>query len=178
MFFANGDRRIAELFRLAHRRLASLDLADTFSLPQLISAVERDRGRPIHLIAKQLPSVAPQGLWIAGEQGDYIFYDSAAGAMRHYQIIGHELGHLLLDDDAVAADPGELAALLVPEADPTLVARLRMRTAYTDPVERRAEVFGTVVLSAIDGWSARQQPRILHGELGRLSSALEGVVDR
>lgn len=145
---------IQTLYRLAAQRLAALDLPAVFGIAELRAAVERARGRPVRLIAKDLPVLAPHGLWIAGEQADYVFFDRAAGPIRQYQIIGHELGHMLFDDDAVPAHPAELAAVIAPQPSAEVVRVLGLRTGYSDPVERRAEVFGTVAIRRMDLWAA------------------------
>jgi hypothetical protein len=145
---------IQAYYRLAAQRLAGLDLPAMFTIAELRTAVERVRGRPVRLIAKELPVLAPHGLWIAGEHADYVFFDRAAGPIRQYQIIGHELGHMLFDDDAVPACPAELAAVIAPQPAVELVHVLGQRTGYTDPVERRAEAFGTVAIQRMDLWTA------------------------
>jgi hypothetical protein len=147
-------RRIQAHYRLAAQRLAALDLPAVFTIAELRTAVEAVRGRPVRLIPKDLPVLAPHGLWIAGEQADYVFFDCAAGPIRQYQIIGHELGHMLFDDDAVPAYPAELAAVIAPQPSADVVRVLGQRTGYTDPVERRAEAFGTVAIRRMDLWTA------------------------
>jgi hypothetical protein len=150
---SEGDA-IQTLYRLAAQRLTALDLPDVFTIGELRAAVEGVRGRPVRLIAKDLPVLAPHGLWIAGEHADYVFFDCAAGPIRQYQIIGHELGHMLFDDDAVPAYPAELAAMIAPQPSVDFVRVLGLRTGYSDPVERRAEVFGTVAIRRMDLWAA------------------------
>ena len=105
---------IEELYRQASRKLAMLGLVKAFTMARLHRVIERNRGHPVHLIAKDLPILAPHGLWVAGQHADYVFYDRAAGPIRQHQIIGNEFGHMLLDDESVPAHPDELAELARP----------------------------------------------------------------
>jgi hypothetical protein len=141
-----AGRQVNELCRQAETMLAVLGLPGPFTLARLHDRVVQRRGRPLHLIPHEVPELGPHGLWVAGEHGDYVFYDRAAGPVRQYQIIGHELGHMLFDDRATPAGLVELAAMLAPDVDPSLITNLQQRTRYDTIVERRAEVFGTVVL--------------------------------
>src|SRR5207248_8552457 len=112
-----------DLYRQAGNRLAALGLPTVFTLAQLHAAVERHRGRSVRLIPKDLPVLAPHGLWIAAEHADYVFFDRSAGQIRQHQIVGHEFGHMLFDDDTVPAHPPELAAMIGPRPLPA-TARL------------------------------------------------------
>jgi hypothetical protein len=170
-----GERRqVARLCRGAEALLTSLHLARTFTLPQLHEKVEHHRGRPVHLIPRRLPVLAPHGLWVAGDHADYVFYDRATGAVRQHQIIGHEFGHLLYDD-GIGAGVDEVAAMLLPDVSPAVVTTLRQRSGYGSSAERRAEVFGTVALSRMAGWAAlATDDAIDPAVLARLVATLEG----
>jgi hypothetical protein len=162
-----------DLYRQAGKRLAALNLPRVFTLAQLQQAVERDRGQPVRLIPRDLPVLAPHGLWIAGEHADYVFFDRAAGQIRQHQIVGHEFGHMLFDDDTVPAHPPELAAMIGPGPPPETVRMLQRRIGYTDLVERRAEVFGTVAIQHIDLWAPPPDAWATDPELlARLSATL------
>jgi hypothetical protein len=174
--FGDADRRrIAEILRQSTAMLTSLGLGARFTLADLHQRVEQHRARPVHLLPRQLPTLAPHGLWVAGEHGDYVFYDCTAGPVRQYQIIGHEFGHMLFDDAATAAELTELLAMLAPDVDPALATNLRQRTSYEDLIERRAEVFGTVSLQRMDSWSHSPNPVAADPVvLARLIATLEG----
>jgi Zn-dependent peptidase ImmA (M78 family) len=144
---------VRALYAACARALTGLGLPRRFALEELIAALEGARGRPLRLMARDLPSLGPHGLWVAAETTDYIVYDTHAGRVRRHQIIGHELGHLFFDDEA---EDG-----------------LRRRTSYERAAERRAEIFGSVVLERVHGWDAAAGS----GDeelLGRLSAMLEG----
>jgi hypothetical protein len=148
-----ASKQVTELCHQAEAMIAALGLARAFILPQLHARVQERRGRPLHLIPRDVPALAPHGLWVAGEHGDYVFYDRAAGPVRQHQIIGHELGHMLFDDQATPAGLTELAAMLTPDVDLTVATNLQQRTHYHALPERRAEMFGTVVLHRLESWA-------------------------
>jgi hypothetical protein len=80
--------------------LADVELYLPFpwSIEELTERLGTQRAKPIRLVAWAFPAEpdAPTGLWVATDQADYVFYDSDASPARREQIIGHELGHLLL----------------------------------------------------------------------------------
>ena len=47
----------------------------------------------------------PSGIFIPSAAADYVFFDAAASPGRREQIIGHELGHLLLGHSPLLQDP-------------------------------------------------------------------------
>jgi hypothetical protein len=171
---AGPDEDIAALVGDAERLLTRLGLGPTFTLGHLHRCVERHRARRVHLIARDLPALAPHGLWIASERADYVFFDRAAGPVLRHQIIGHELGHILHDDPAAPARLDELTAMLLPDVDPAVPAGLRHRGAYDDVTERRAEVFGTVVVDRVDSWTSPPAVGTVDpAALARLAASLE-----
>src|SRR5262249_42793144 len=95
-----------------------------------------------------------------GRTDDYVFYDQVAPPVRKLQIIGHEFGHIVFNDEggtAQLAEFAELADPLLPEGVPdamTDVGALALsactRTVYDDMIEQRCEWFGTVVVQRID----------------------------
>jgi hypothetical protein len=98
-------------------------------------------------------------MWVAGERDDYVFYDETAPPLRRQQIIGHEFGHIVYDDQGGSIRPDQLAALLPPEHVPAQPGAVNARTlaactrtAYDDMVEQRCEWFGTVVVQRINAW--------------------------
>lgn len=171
-------RRRSALSRLreqAERLLAALDLPATFTFAELHDRIERHRGCPVHLIPRHLPALAPHGLWVAGEFADYVFYDADAGKVRQSLIIGHEYGHMLFDDVSVPGDLEQLAAMLMPSVDPSVPQVLLARSAYDEPVERRAEIFGTVAVQRAEFWSELPATPPVDAEVSaRLIATLEG----
>jgi hypothetical protein len=150
----SDDTLVLTLVRQARTVLDQLGLPGSFTVDELHRRVEEHRGRRIRLIAHPLPAHGPHGMWIAGGTDDYIFYDRSAPPLRRLQIIGHEFGHVLFDDEGGPMRPEHAAALPLPEAvaDRTVNARMLTactRTAYDDLIEQRCEWFGTVVVQRV-----------------------------
>ena len=88
----------------------------------------------------------PSGMFIPSAAADYVFFDAAASPGRREQIIGHELGHLLLGHSPLLQDaPDGLLEALTPDVSPALARRVLAlaRTGYDDAHEAAAEMFGT-----------------------------------
>jgi hypothetical protein len=161
-----------DLYRASTAMLGELGLPPTFTLDDLHRRVEERRGRPVQLIARDLPALAPHGLWVSGEHADYVFYDGSAAPVRQHQIIGHELGHVLFDDALPGGGLDELAGALLPDVDTSRLSS-RSRTSYELPAERRAEVFGTVVVQRLHSWQPLRARRSLDDVVARVTGALE-----
>ncbi|MEV4210187.1 hypothetical protein [Micromonospora sp. NPDC049662] len=168
---------MSHLRHQATQLLSALDLSSTFTFAQLHDRIECRRQRQVHLIPRHLPALAPHGLWVAGEFADYVFYDANASKVRQSLIIGHEYGHMMFDNIATPSDLECLAAMLMPSVDPSVPEIALARLTYDEPIERRAEVFGTVVVQRAESWStiptsAPADPRVS----ARLVATLEGRV--
>lgn len=68
-----------------------------WSLEELRAAVERHRGRQLILEPAPL-SRAGSAIWIATGTADLIVYDQAADLPQRVRAVGHQFGHMLLDD--------------------------------------------------------------------------------
>ncbi len=169
------DSSVSHLRQQASQLLSALKLPSTFTFAQLHDRIEHRRGRQVHLLPRHLPALAPHGLWVAGELADYVFYDANASKVRQSLIIGHEYGHMMFDDVAMPNDLECLAAMLMPSVDPSVPEIALARLGYDEPIERRAEVFGTVAVQRAESWSAiptsaPADPRVS----ARLVATLEG----
>lgn len=145
--------KLITLRQQSERALASLNLRSTFTFAQLHEHIEQYRGRPVHLIPRDLPALAPHGLWVAGGLADYVFYAANASQVRQRLIIGHEYGHMIFDDAAAPGEFEQVAAMLMPKVDPSVPQMMLARRAYDEPIEQRAEIFGTVVVQRAESWS-------------------------
>ncbi|MFF5175409.1 hypothetical protein ACFY3U_22640 [Micromonospora sp. NPDC000089] len=166
---------MSHLQRQATQLLSALKLPASFTFAQLHDRIEQRRGRPVNLIPRHLPALAPHGLWVAGALADYVFYDASASKVRQSLIIGHEYGHMMFDDVALPNDLECSAATLMPSMDPSVAEIALGRLAYDEPIERRAEVFGTVAVQRAESWSAipTSTPADPHVS-ARLVATLEG----
>jgi IrrE N-terminal-like domain len=165
---------------LAVRRQVRAALAEVqgcvphpWCIDAFVTRLAARRRRPIELVSWPLRAEeqAPTGLWIPTSRADYVFYDDAAAPARRAQIIGHELGHMLLAHTPRLTDaPDGLVERLTPALSPELARRLlgMARTGYAEREEAAAELFGTSLARL-----AGSQPEPARGdELGRLTEAL------
>ncbi len=149
----HANSTLSRLQQQSEQLLAALKLPQTFSFAQLHERIEQRRGRTVNLIPRRLPALAPHGLWVAGDFADYVFYDANGSQVRQSLIIGHEYGHMMFDDTSTPSDLEELAALLMPSVDPSVPEIMLGRSSYDAPIERRAEVFGTIAVQRAECWS-------------------------
>jgi hypothetical protein len=153
--------------------LAAVDdlIPAPWDLEKLVHRLARRRRRPIHLQPVEFPQGAVSGLWLPTELEDLILYDAAASPTLKEQIIGHELGHMLMNHHQLADASGSTTisgTLLTSTISPDLVERFLARTVYADRVEAAAEEFGTRLLQA---GRRRRAPQDAD-PLGRLTDSL------
>ncbi|WP_397560774.1 hypothetical protein [Spongiactinospora sp. 9N601] len=137
----------ASLKRLRLRceaRLDALTLPTPFDVRVLCATLAEERGRPIHLLP-MTGNPGVQGLWVATETADVIFYEDATTPPHQEHIILHELSHLLCDHYRVTDPAAELARALLPDLDPGMVVRMLGRTSYTAIEEQEAELLATLI---------------------------------
>jgi hypothetical protein len=161
--------------RQVRSTLSSIDslIPVPWSMTALIDRLAQHRERPIILVPWDFSSMSNpdiSGLWLPSERGDYIFYAQAATPFQREQIIGHELGHMLLDHTPKLTDaPDELLQALVPSLSHELARRFLTRSGYKAADEAAAEEFGTRLIQR----GATKRPRGNGGsELDRLTDAL------
>ena len=114
------------------------------------------RGRPITLIATDTASLSdsPCGLWLARDEDDLILHEAGTSDYHIDQIVGHEIGHMLLghgriqDSGAVTARPGDLYHAILPDIDPATVRAVLGRSNYASDQERDAEMFASLLMIA------------------------------
>ncbi|MFF5233272.1 hypothetical protein [Dactylosporangium sp. NPDC000521] len=164
----SDDALVRALVRQAEALLDEF-LPQQFTLEQLHACVEERRGRRIEVRSWPMPAGGPHGLWVVGDMTDYVYVDGNAPALRYRQILGHEYGHVLFDDQGgplpdfapqLAGDRGAgqrdrvahvAGARTTPLPTGPWPADTRgcTRTGYDEIVEQRCEWFGTVVLQRL-----------------------------
>lgn len=151
------DRSVA----LAHAHaLLNEALPPSGDLDDLLSRVERARGRHIRVIAVDLSRSGASGLWAATTDADFIVVEQTAGLALREAIVCHELAHVLLDDEADVADADVLAwaeDVARQTLGTRLAARVLGRHGYGHESERRAETLGSHI--ALRLAEARRAPR-------------------
>jgi hypothetical protein len=131
------------------RIVNQLELPDPFDAAQLCADLGRRRGREIRLTPASLPPGHPCGLWVSTDEADYLFYEVNTTPLHQEHIIGHELGHLLLDHEGVPAMPEESRRLLFTDLDPAMINTFFGRTHYSREEEQKAEWFASLLLARV-----------------------------
>jgi hypothetical protein len=164
--------------RLNDRRMRSVlvgleqHIPVPWSIDVLVENLAAARARPIRLVAWDFRSTgtAASGLWIPTDEADYVFYDRHATTRGREQIIGHELGHMLLEHTPRLADaPPRLLEALAPSVSPELARRFLLRSGYGTHDEEAAERFGTRLVRV----GTTKRKRSDADELGRLTDTLQ-----
>ena len=148
-------------------------MPDPWSIDDFAANLARRRARAIHLIAWRLTDIDDSltGMWIPTTVADYVFFEQQASPSRREAIIGHELGHLVLEHAARLADaPDDLLKALAPSVSPELARRIlsRARSSYGEDEEALAEIFATSLIRAGQGRRATGGDT----ELSRLDDSL------
>lgn len=135
------DRRLRQR---CEAKLQELELPVPFTIEAFCEVVGAHLGRRVVLCPVDTRT-GPCGLWVATPEAHLFFYERVTSPLHQEQIVCHEAGHAVFEDDAAnVLDDEELAGLL--GLDPVMVRRVLGRTSYDDEVEQRAEVFGTMVV--------------------------------
>ncbi|MDP7707416.1 ImmA/IrrE family metallo-endopeptidase [Mycobacterium sp. TY815] len=128
-----------------------------------IENVAQLRGRPIRLVAADTAAFAdgPCGLWVMYDDEDVILHEAGTSDYHIDQIVGHEIGHMLLEHDkgvrgGAGADYAELCSTYLSDLDPSFVKAMLGRTDYGSEQEREAELFASALVMAVAEASERQ----------------------
>lgn len=139
------------------------ELIDTLLVPRpfdtdlFLTALSRQRGKEIKLVAGLSGVDQPCGMLISTPGTDYIYYAEDMPPLQARHTVMHEVGHLLLDHclprSGAARDTlgDDALRLMVPTLSPELVRRILGRTVYDSAQEREAELFASLMLSRVDG---------------------------
>ena len=114
------------------------------------------RGRPIRLVPTDTAALAdsPCGLWLARDNDDLILHEIGTSDYHIDQIVGHELGHMLLGHDrsrifgADKAREENLCRQVLPDIDPKTVRAVLGRSNSGSDQERDAEMFASLLMIA------------------------------
>lgn len=114
------------------------------------------RGRAIRLIPTSTTALAdsPCGLWLACDEEDLILHEIGTTDYHIDQIVGHEIGHILLDHGRSGghgfgrAHGHKVSRQALPDIDPATVRAVLGRSDYASEQERDAEMFASLLLIA------------------------------
>lgn len=127
-----------------------------WDLGVFINNLAEMRGRPIRLVPTDTAALAdsPCGIWVARDHDDLILHEIGTTDYHIDQIVGHEIGHMLLghrrnpafgDDKAREHD---LCRQVLPDIDPQSVRAVLGRTNGGSDQERDAEMFASLLMIA------------------------------
>jgi hypothetical protein len=114
------------------------------------------RGRGIRLIPTDTTTLddSPCGLWLACDDEDLILHEIGTTDYHIDQIVGHEIGHILLghglDGGHGRANAHEhtVSRQALPDIDPATVRAVLGRSDYASEQERDAEMFASLLMIA------------------------------
>ncbi|MCD9145989.1 hypothetical protein [Streptomyces albireticuli] len=133
--------------RHCEKRLASLELPRTCDIRSLVTHIAERIGHPIELVPRSLDPRSVSGQCELRHGVYRIVYQAHTSAWHQEHIISHELGHLISGHPC--SDIGDEATDRPPPATRVLsagtVARMLNRSQYGDPLEREAEIIGTLL---------------------------------
>ncbi|RSN38589.1 hypothetical protein DMC64_41720 [Amycolatopsis sp. WAC 04197] len=136
------------------------DLLDEVGIPEpwdiraFIQRVADYRGRPIELVAVEIPPGGPDAMWVPAEHVDVILYDSTLreGDLHWEQVLAHEAAHILLchrgDEDAVLARgpvTRQLLELIAKNVDNPGDGPILFRETYSSDQETEAEIAASLI---------------------------------
>lgn len=140
--------------------LHELELGQSFSLDELVHAVERRRGRPLRIV--ELSDLSDGegicALWLMTDVEDLVLHARSESQLHRQQFVLHELAHIILDhghdDDCDGADA------LLPDIPVSTRRRLLRRQNLVTAEEIAAESLADELAAAIRG-SVMHESRFL-----------------
>ncbi|MEU2154891.1 hypothetical protein ABZ532_07690 [Streptomyces sp. NPDC019396] len=139
--------------RQSREFVQNLGLPAVDSVLDLVPFMEERLGRSIRLMPfasdpadpDSLDASSPCGMWLATQDTDYVFYDTAIGRAHAEIVVGHEFGHMLKRHRGNAPiDVGSLGGLIT-DIDPATVQLVLGRTRFNEPEEFEAEMLGSLL---------------------------------
>ncbi|WP_300591487.1 ImmA/IrrE family metallo-endopeptidase [Microbacterium sp.] len=135
----------------APEALQELELGDSFSFDELVSAVQRRRGRPLRIV--ELADLTDHdgicALWLIRDTEDLVIHARSESTLHRQQFVLHELAHIILDhghdDGTDGTDP------LLPDIAPLTRRRLLRRQDLVTADEIAAESLADHLAAAIRG---------------------------
>jgi hypothetical protein len=131
---------------------------------QFIEVVAEYRERPVRLVPVRSEALRAAtdsdttcGLWLFREHDDLIVYGSDVLEYHADQIIGHEVGHMMLKhDERALVDPdGGVFSTLLPDLAGSTILKVLGRSSFEDEQEHDAEVFADLIM--VEAMTVRQR---------------------
>ncbi|WP_406639222.1 hypothetical protein [Amycolatopsis sp. WGS_07] len=126
MLDRHGQRQARKrVAAVAETLFSSVSMPVPVTVETVCAALAAHRGRAIRLIPMSTLDLRQppfSGLWLAGEETDYIFFDNGLPMMAWQNAVRHELGHMLLGHRSSGALSDLMVILMrqvVPKASPS-----------------------------------------------------------
>ncbi|MFJ8966659.1 hypothetical protein ACIRG5_45420 [Lentzea sp. NPDC102401] len=184
--------------RIADDLLHAVAVPNPFDLGGFCAALAEHRGRPLTLVGlrtllgdKPVPAQF-SGLWLAGPDVDYLFYDDTTTPLHQRTSVLHEIAHMVLGHRS-SERPQDvhltLMRILLPDLDPVVVRRtmapglcrardVQTIDGYSDVQEREAETLATVLIDRlqfpVDADLRRESPTAISGGDADVLSRMAG----
>lgn len=126
-------------------RLRDLRVARGVTMDVIVGRLAEERGRPLELVAENMPAAGPFGYWRADRDRDIIVYPANATPEFQRHIVCHELCHILLghsvERDGCKSDSPDEAAAPVSAMAARFMQKWNTlnRSSYESTIEREAE---------------------------------------
>lgn len=141
------DRREAQ--REASAAFTTLEPPESLTLDALTGLIEKDRGKKI--LIRSVPHLGADrisGLWLSLPNVELVLHAETRSALHREQIILHEFAHMVLRHDLLDGEDDHVASLL-PDLDPSTVARVLRRCDRGSEPELAAESLADVFAAAV-----------------------------
>jgi hypothetical protein len=174
MHTAKQTRDFKDLRRACHAKLSAVHGGKDRDALTLRDRLSELRGKPIHLVAMEMPGYSVNGMLISTYTADFVLYEARTTRAHQEHIIAHELAHILCGHQAVDAADGSVLRQLFPDIAPEVVRRALKRTMYSDSNEQEAEMIASVLLTR--GRQPIQGPARLHSADGEVIARLRAAI--
>ncbi|MEV7042830.1 hypothetical protein [Amycolatopsis sp. NPDC051061] len=182
-----GGAEYRRLRRRINKLLREVGISDPWDIREFIQRLADSRGRPIELLAAEIPPSGPDAMWVPTEYADVILYDSGLreGDLHWEQVLAHEAAHILLchrgDEDAVLARgplDEQLRELIFRHAgDGAVEDQVLHRETYSHKQETEAEVAASLIWKAAGRRLIEPERRLRGADLDSVD-ALASVMER
>jgi hypothetical protein len=138
-----------QAFRDASAAFAGLRLPGGLTLSLLLNVIEDIRGKRIRIMAtERLVGTSACGLWLPGENAEWVFHPPTPWELHRQQFVLHELAHMILGHDTVPG-AGTVLKAGMRGLSPEIVRRALMRTEFRTLEEASAEYLADLMAEAL-----------------------------
>jgi hypothetical protein len=144
-----GPVVMAHAASIANKAMNDLGLGEHLSLSSIAKVVEQRRGRPLRVV--ELVALANDevcGVWLVTEREDIVLHAPTDSVLYAQQFVLHELAHMILRHDVLAAAASG-ADVLLPDLPVAIIRRVLTRSRFDDETEVAAEVLADLLAGSI-----------------------------